>query len=135
MTIITTAELRRSTPRRTRRYVVAALAATALLVPTALVVSRINDNDARKDAAPKTISVLDSSPAVSPTLATASMHLIVNEALYEVCADGFAEACRSAQTWTPLGLENLDAVTDACNGGYAEACVIAARIGGQRRTN
>jgi hypothetical protein len=129
MTTITTAELRRSTPRRTRRYVIAALATAALLVPTMLVASRVNDNDARTYVAPKTNPVVDPSPAVNPTLATASMRLIVNEAATEACASSYAEACQFAQTWAPVGLDSLDAVTDACNGGYADACVVAAQIG------
>jgi hypothetical protein len=112
--------------------VVAALATAALLVPTALVVNRINDNDARKDAAPKTNPVLDPSPAVRPS---APMQVVVNEASYEACANGYADACLFAQTWAPAGLESLDAVTHACNDGYADACVVAAQIGGPRRTN
>jgi hypothetical protein len=133
MTTITTAELRRSTPRRTRRYFIAALATAALLAPAAFVVSRINDNDSHKDAALKTNPIL-ASPAVSPpavnaTFATASLRFTVNESLYEACKSGYAEACRSAHTWAPVGLESLDVLTDACNGGYAEACVMAAKIG------
>lgn len=133
MTTITTTELRRSTPHRTRRYVIAALATAALLAPTALVVSRINDNEAHQDAAPKTTPVLHPSPAVNElavnaTSATASMRLTVNVESSEACANGFAEACPFAQTWAPVGLENLDVITDACAGGFADACVTAAKI-------
>ena len=77
MTTITTTELRRSIPRRTRRYLIAALAAAALLAPTALVVSRINDNDAHRIAAPTTNPVLDPGPAVNAVVFTtdgASVH-------------------------------------------------------------
>jgi len=127
MTTITTTDLRRSTPHRTRRYVIAALATAALLAPTAVVVSRSNDNDAHQDAAAKTNPAVDSSPAVS---SSARMQLVVNDPSFEACADGFADACPSAQTWTPAGFENLDVITDACADGFADACVMAAQIRG-----
>ena len=133
MTTITTTELRRSTPHRTRRYVIAALATAALLAPTALVVSRINDNDAQLDAAPKTNAVLDSSPAVNQlsvnaTPATSPGRLVINEASWEACAMGHADVCPFAHTWAPVGLENLDVITDACTRGFADACVVAAKV-------
>ena len=127
MTTITTTEIRRSTPHRTRRYVIAALATAALLAPTAVLVSRINDNDAHQGAAAKTNPVVDPSPAVS---SSASLQLVVNGPSFEACANGFADACPSAQTWTPAGFENLDVITDACAGGFADACVTAAQIRG-----
>ena len=127
MTTITTTDLRRSTPHRTRRYVIAALATAAFLAPTALVVSRINDNHANQDAAARTTPIVDSSPAVG---SSASLQLVVNNPSFEACANGFADACPFAQTWAPVGLENLDVITDACAGGFADACVMAAQIRG-----
>ena len=75
MTTTATTELRRPVPRRLRRNVIAALAAAALLAPSALVVSRINDNDSHPIAAP-TIGLVSAQ-------ATAA----------EVCSGGLAWAC------------------------------------------
>jgi hypothetical protein len=58
----------------------------ALLAPTAVVVSRSNDNDAHQDAAAKANPAVDSSPPVS---SSARLQLVVNDPSFEACADGF----------------------------------------------
>ena len=100
MTTITTTELHRPVPRRMRRTVIAALAAVALLAPTALVVSRINDNDSHRIAAPTTNLPLDPrsieflQPDVTPVPVAPSIGLVsAQAAAAEVCSGGLAWAC------------------------------------------
>ena len=59
MTTITTADLRRSFPRRIRRNAIVALAAAALYMPTAFIVGQINNDNPNRTAAPITNTALD----------------------------------------------------------------------------
>jgi hypothetical protein len=141
MTTITTTELRRPVPRRMRRAVIAALAAAALLAPTALVVSRINDNDSHRIAAPITNLPLDPrsieflQPDATPVPVAPSIGLVsAQAAAAEVCSGGLAWACVFTPRIeaAPSGTASVDeAAAEVCRGGLAWACVFTPQLVGQ----
>ena len=111
MTTITTTKLHRSSPRRIRRNVIAALATAALLAPTALVVSRITDNDSDRIAA----------VPVAPPMGQAT----TAEAAAEVCRGGLEWACAFTPQIeaVPSGSTSVaDAAAEVCRGGLEWAC-------------
>jgi len=141
MTILTTTELRRSVARRMRRNVIAALAAAALLAPTALVVSRINENDSHRIAAPITNLPLDPrsidflQPDATPmSVAPFTGVVSAQAAAAEVCRGGLEWACAFTPQIeaAPIGTTSVaEAAAEVCRGGLEWACAITPQSVGQ----
>ena len=141
MTTTATTELRRPVPRRMRRTVIAAAAAAVLLAPTALVVSRISDNDSQRIGAPTTNLPLDPrsiaflQPDITPVPVAPSIGLGSSKAAApELCSGGLAWAC----TFTPqfdvasTATESVAAAAaEVCRGGTEWACVFTLQLAGQ----
>ena len=120
MTTITTTKLRRSSRYRMTRNVIAALAAAALLAPSALVISRINDNDSHR------IAAMPAAPPMGPAS--------VADAAAEVCRGGLEWACdytRQIEVASSGSTSVTEAAAEVCRGGLEWACDYARQWVGQ----
>ena len=114
MTTTATTELHRPVPHRMRRTVIAALVAAALLAPTAFVVSRINDNDSHRIAA----------PTIGPVSAPAAAAPVCGGEFGWVC--GFTPPIEAASTGTASVAPA--ATAPVCGGEFGWVCVFTPPI-------
>jgi hypothetical protein len=101
-----------------------ALAGGVLIASTALVVSRLVDDNSATVPVQAPEAAAANPAVVNPAVATPQARLVINEPIWRACGDGFADACHSTHVWVqvPELASPAEAAAEVCRGGLEWAC-------------